>query len=391
MVGPEPYAVGRRVAACPATLPRLLACLVAVFTLAGSMLTAPDADAAPITITDIMGRTVVLPAKAERIVLASGRQLPALGLISAQPVSLLAGWRDDFRRDAASYDIWKHAFPALDDVPAIGAAGGDLDLDLDLETIIGIQPDLVVLTLYDAQSPSITRNIDVLEQLDIPVLVIDFFSHPLENSLPSLRMLGEAIGESDRADAFISFYEERLDRIRERLDVPDLKRPTVFMHVHAGGMPCCPSPGHGVFNDMIDIAGGYNTALDHVSGLYGDVSLEQLMVDNPDFYIATGGAYLADRGGLVLGPGIGLDQAENSFANLLRQPGLAELDAVSAGRARALWHMFNDTPAHIVMIEWLAKLFHPDRFSDVDPQETMDVINRDFLAAPMEGIYWLPR
>lgn len=82
-------------------------------------------------------------------------------------------------------------------------------------------------------------------------------------------------------------------------------------------------------------------------------------------------------------------QADASFAKLLATPGIAELTAVRTGNAFALWHMFNDTPAHIAMIEFLAKVFHPDLFADVDPQETIDAINRDFLPVPMSGTYWI--
>lgn len=347
---------------------------------------AAPAKAEPIRIKDIMGREVMLKAPARRIVLGAGRHLAVMGLIHRDPASLVVGWRDDFRRDTSNLAAWSEKFPAVADIPVIGGVAGD---GLAVETIVSLSPDLVILSLYDAESQATGRSIDMLRQLGIPVLVVDFFSHPLQNSLPSLKMLGQAIGAEERANAFAAFYTTHLERVRSRLASGPLDRPGLFMHVHAGGMPCCSTPGHGVFNEMIELAGGRNVALDRVPGLYGDVSLEQLIVDDPQIYIATGGAHLAARGGLVLGPGIDPEVAQQSFDRLLGSVGIAELTAVREGHAHALWHMFNDSPVHIVMIEKLARIFHPDRFADLDPQETIDAINRDFLAVPMSGVYWL--
>jgi iron complex transport system substrate-binding protein len=344
------------------------------------------AQANPIVMTDILGRTVTLEKPAERIVLGAGRSISVLALIHPDPVSRIVGWRDDFRRDTASYAAWQAAFPAISDIPVVGGAAGDA---LSVETVATLQPDLVVLSLYDAEAPAMARSIEVLGQLGIPVLVVDFFSQPLDNALPSLRLLGQALGVERKAEDFIAFYEGRRAVIRDRLASQPFERPGVFMHAHAGGMPCCSTPGHGTFNEIIELAGARNLALAHVPGLYGDIGLEQLLVDDPEIYIATGGAHLAARGGLVLGTGIDGDTATSTFARLLATPGIADLSAVRNGRAFAVWHMFNDSPVNIVLIEKFAKMFHPDRFADIDPQATIDAINRDFLAVPMLGTYWV--
>jgi iron complex transport system substrate-binding protein len=356
---------------------------IAVFV---SIVAPATAQAAQIVMTDILGRTATLDKPAERIVLGTGRSISVLALIDPDPVSRIVGWRDDFKRDTTSYAAWQKAFPAIDDIPVVGGAAGET---LSVETVAALQPDLVVLSLYDAEAPAMARSIEVLGQLGIPVLVVDFFSQPLDNALPSLRLLGQALGVEPKAEDFIAFYEGKLAIIRDRLAGKAFERPGVFMHVHAGGMPCCPTPGRGTFNEMIELAGGRNLALAHVPGLYGDVSLEQLLVDDPEIYIGTGGAHLAARGGLVLGTGIDGTTAKATFARLLATPGIADLTAVREKRAFAVWHMFNDSPVNIVLIEKLAKLFHPDLFPDIDPQGTIDAINRDFLAVPMHGTYWV--
>ena len=369
----------------PAARPRFGA-LLGLFVWLAVMLAPAVVHAAPIVMTDIMGRTVTLEKPAQRIVLGAGRSLGVLGLIYPDPASLVVGWRDDFKRDTASYDAWLKRFPAIADITVVGGSAGE---SLSVETVATLEPDLVILSLYDAEAPGMARSIEVLGQLGIPVLVVDFFSQPLDNAMPSLRLLGQALGEGQKAQDFIAFYEGKLSLLRERLAKRPFERPGVFMHVHAGGMPCCSTPGHGTFNEAIELAGGRNLALDHVPGLYGDVSLEQLLVDDPEIYIATGGAHLAARGGLVLGTGIDEATAKGTFARLLASPGIADLTAVREQRAFAVWHMFNDSPVNIVLIEKLAKIFHPELFADIDPQATIDAINRDFLAVPMLGTYWV--
>lgn len=340
-----------------------------------------------IHMTDIMNRDVVLQAPARRLVLGAGRHVLAIALIHPDPVSLVVGWRDDFTRDPATFSDWSERFPAIGAIPVVGGAAG---AGLDVEAITNLKPDLVVLSLYDAEAPGTVRSIAILEKLGIPVLVIDFFSHPLSNSLPSLRMLGRALGVEPAAERFATFYDDRLERVRGRIaERDDLFRPRLFMHVHAGGMPCCSTAGSGVFGEMIELAGGHNAGAERIAGLYGDITLEQLIVDDPTLYVATGGAHLARGGGLVLGPGTSEAQARESFARLLSTPGLDQLTAVRKNHAFAIWHMFNDTPAHIVMIEWLASILHPELFSDIDPAETLVRLNEDFLAVPMSGTFWL--
>lgn len=142
---------------------------------------------------------------------------------------------------------------------------------------------------------------------------VDFFSHPLENSIPSLRLPGALTETGDRAEDFAVFYDSRLQRIRERLADPAIPRPRVFFHVHAVPTGCCATVGGGVFADFIETAGGRNIGAEAVEAVLGNVSLEFLIAADPDFHIATGGRHMAARGGLVLGTGIAPEEARASF------------------------------------------------------------------------------
>lgn len=345
-----------------------------------------SASAEPVTVTDLLGRTVTLPAPAKLIVLAQGRQLNALGLIHPDPVSLLAGWGSDhLRQNPDAFALYRGRFPAIDAVPTVG--DGVTPNGFSLEKTIALSPDVVVLSGSLAGMRRGPNDlIERLEAAGIPVVVADFYLHPLTDTVPSLRLLGRLIGREAQAEAFIRFYESRLQRITQRL--AGASRPSVFIHAHAGGTDCCMSSGKGTFDDFITAAGGRNIAAAILPGASGQVSLEQLIAADPDVYVATGGVHLAKSGGLVLGLGVPPDRATASFAALLARPGIDTLSAVRSGRASGLWQLFNDTPLHVVAIEALAKWIHPELFADLDPAATLAEAAR-FSAIPLDGTLWI--
>ncbi|UZF91415.1 ABC transporter substrate-binding protein [Bosea sp. NBC_00550] len=340
----------------------------------------------PVTATDVLGRTVRLAAPARRIVLAQGRQLNALGLLHPDPVSLLAGWGNDLeRQNADALARYRARFPAIDALPIVGDGGTANGFSL--ERAIALGPDLVVLS----RSLAGTRRgpgdlVEKLEGAGIPVVVVDFFLEPLRDTVPSLRALGRLIGRDEQADKLIAFYEERMQRVASR--VAGATRPSVFVHAHAGGYDCCMTAGQGTFNEFVHAAGGRNIAAAMLPGATGQIGLEQLISADPDVYVATGGTHLAKLGGLVLGLGIGEADAEASFAKLLATPSLSTLTAIEKRRAFGFWHLFNDTPLHVVAIEALAKWLHPERFRDIDPAATLAEGAR-FSAIPLDGTLWI--
>ncbi|ANT61951.1 ABC transporter substrate-binding protein [Salipiger sp. CCB-MM3] len=340
---------------------------------------------AEIRVTDIAGREVVLDAPAKRIVLGEGRHLAVLGMLHDNPVSLVAGWRQDKGLDPATYDAYLAKFPALKDVAPVGA-GNRL---LSVESTIALMPDLVLLSVMDADAPQMEMPLRQLQAAGIPVAFVDFFTAPLENTLPSLRLIGTLTGAEARAEEFAAFYEEHLGAIRAKLKAAQPEPPRVFIHVHAAPTNCCATIGPGVFDEFVEAAGGYNIGRDSVPGVMGNVGLENLLAADPDVYLATGGAHMQARGGLVLGAGIEEDTAKDSFAQLLAAHGFADLRAVSEGHAIGIWHLFNDFPAHIALIEALAKRFHPEVFADLDPKATMAEFEARFSPVDMTGSYWI--
>ncbi|MBP0444452.1 ABC transporter substrate-binding protein [Roseomonas sp. SSH11] len=338
----------------------------------------------PIQVTDMLGRRVTLSRPARRVVLAQGRHVLAMALLHPDPVSLVVGWGDDLRgMNPPDYAALRARFPAADAIPLVGRVEGE---GLSLESVLAARPDLVIfsgngLRRIGQDAP------DRIAALGIPGLVIDFFTNPIRDTRRSMAMLGQALGLEERAGAFDRFYAERLEHIGARLAGIGEDRPKVLVHAHAGGPPCCSSPGKGAFDSMIRFAGGHNIGADILPGPNGQLALEYVLAQDPAVYVATGGPF-AGRGGIPLGPGVGAAEAGRELAAVIRRSRLESLTAVRKGRAHAIWHGFNDTPAHLVMLEALARWFHPDRCADLDPAATMGELNASFLSIPMEGAHW---
>lgn len=348
------------------------------------------ASAAPIQVTDILGRQVTLPAPAHRIVLAQARHFQVLSLLAPDPAALLAGWSDELRTSfAPDYQAAQQRFPSLAQVPVVGRHTPD---SFSVERTLALRPDLVVMTasfagLAPGQPASESPLVGRLEAAGVPVIVIDFFLQPMAHTVPSLRALGQAIGQPERTEAVIAFYQQHMRTIAERLaDLPADQRPPVFVHAHAGTTDCCSSPGTGTFNEMIAYAGGHNIGADVLKSATGRLNFEYINARAPQVYVATGTGSQTGAG-LAIGAGVRATDARASLERLIAANRLGALPAVRSGNSHGIWHAFNDSPLHVVFIEALAHWIHPDRFADVDPAETLREINARFLAVPLAGTY----
>ncbi len=349
---------------------------------------APLQDAKPeasAPLTDARGRPIKLTGPVHRIAIDDSRYLVALGLIHPDPVSLLAAWPQDINRlGDDTYKQFLAKSPQLADLPKIASSAGNFDV----ESLLAAAPDVALLSL---ESGITDAQIQQLEAAGIPVVIVDFFVKPFDNLERSLLILGKLTGRDEQANAFTTFRAERMKRIADRVAaLPATDRPTVFLEAHAGmNADCCNSPGRGNIGDYLTFVGGHNIGADVINQSFGKLNLEYVISRNPDVYIATGGPHLAKAGGLVLGAGYSADQALASLRKVASRQGISGLSATRDGRTHGFSHQLINSPLDIVAIEAFAKWVHPDQFQDVDPADTLAQINRQFLAVPYEGVYWV--
>ncbi|EHL97447.1 periplasmic binding protein [Acetobacteraceae bacterium AT-5844] len=341
----------------------------------------------PRTVTDVLGREVTLNQKPATLLLGESMQLLTLSLIHPDPVSLLVGMGGDLRRaDPQSYVAFQRKFPALASVPELTTNIGQT---FSIERGLSLAPDLVILGAWQANSADSKPMLEQFAQSGVPVLFIDTFQKPLTNTIPTIRLLGEVLDRREQAADFIRFVEERMNRIRARVAASATPGPRVLLNAFPGRWPCCWAAGTGGSGEFLALVGGRNAAqgvLGTQAG--GQISLEQVLADQPEMVIGTGLYRPGDNVGLQLGTGVDAQTARASLQRVMHESSLTDLEAVRAGRAHGLWNYFSGTAINVVGAEMMARWVRPDLFADLDPAATLAEINRRFAAVPFEGTYW---
>lgn len=340
---------------------------------------------APVTLTDIAGRNVTLKRPAQHVLLGEGRQLNALALLHPDPVRLVVGWLGELQRfDSATYALYLEQFPDIDKIPLVGITSAD---SFSVEKALSVRPDVAIFSGGHGPSERSAEAVRQIEAAGIPVVFVDFHGRPLENTIPSIEILGKVLGREEQAKAYADFYRGRLEAIRRRVAAAPA-RPRVFLHMHAQLRECCLSAGKGNLGEFIAFAGGDNIAAAVLPGPTGQMNLEYVLSARPEVYVATGGAHTAGKG-LAIGTHVEAADARASLAAVVRDPGLAPLPAVKNGAAYGLWHHFYNSPLNLLALEALASWIHPALFQDVDPARSLAEINARFLAVPYRGTYWV--
>lgn len=340
-------------------------------------------------VTDLAGRVVTVPDHPRRVLLGEGRFVFAMALLDrADPVARVVGWQGELKQqDPYSWQQLIKRFPKAAEVPLIGTTS---EASVSPEKIVSLKPDVAIFSLSGHGPGRNNPMIASLQQAGIPVVFIDFRQHPVQNTVPSLRILGQALDRPEQAERYIAFYESHLAKVRELVQpVPQAERPRVFVEMLAGVWPaCCHTTGNGSFGDLLETAGGVNVAAPVLPGAIGDVSMEFLLQAQPQVYIATGSRSDPGRPGLLAGPGAAADVSAASLSTLLQRDGIRDLDAVKRGRAFGIWHAFYNSPYNVAAIEAMAKWLYPDRAGALDPDATLATLYRDFLDVDGAGTYW---
>ncbi|MGY0554292.1 ABC transporter substrate-binding protein [Vreelandella sp. 2A-K22] len=346
----------------------------------------------PKQLTDLAGRQVTLSAPPSRLFLTQPRQLYALASLLDNPTEHLAGWAYPLAVfDPSMAQRFTTQWPALAQLPTLSHAPTP---QLDSEALLNLAPDLVLFDLSRASSVEGSPLAQLLDELGIAYLFIDFNRHPLENTPKSLALLGEALNATPRANRMISLIEQRLARIDQglaelKLTEHPTEPPRVLINVAPGvKVDCCRTNLRNGLADLVARAGGENIADALTPGASATLSNEWVLSHPPDVVINTAGQWAAGDG---ISVGLGISDAE--IAQGLRSlshelPGWQHLDAVQQGQFYALWHGFHQGPFAIVALERIAQWLYPERFADLDPAATFDALLPAPPALSREGHFW---
>ncbi|PVZ20603.1 MULTISPECIES: ABC transporter substrate-binding protein [unclassified Pseudomonas] len=345
------------------------------------------------TVTDIAGRQVQIPDKVDHVLLGEGRMIYAVAALDrANPFQRVVGWQGELKEvDAPGYAAYKAKFPQIDNIPTIGQTS---EASVNPERVLDLHPDIAIFGIA-GHGPGIKNPVvEQLQQAGVPVLFIDFREHPMQNTVPSMKLLGQALQREKEAQAYIDWYQRHLAKVESVVSqVPPAKRPSVFIELLAGygkgGVACCHSAGKGNMGEFIEAAGGNNIAAPLIPGPIGDINLEKLITADPRFYLASGTRDEASTdAGLKAGQGVSENASRASLQTLVERPGISSLTAVREGRVHGLWHNYYNSPYNVLAVEAMAKWFYPEQMKDVDPAKSLQELGQ-FLPVQPQGTYWV--
>lgn len=340
------------------------------------------------TLTDITGRQVTIPDHPQRIVLGESRMLYSVALLMpGNPLQHIAGWPQDLKKyDPQTWQVFARQFPQMETIPVVGLDGVN---DMNPEQVIALKPDVVILPQLARDSENVAVLEKMLAAAHIPVVKIDLRVNLLKNTERSITLLGEVLNQPQRAAQFNHFYRSHMQRISSRLADYHGPKPSVLLQLHLGRRSeCCVTSVNGNLGELLTFAGGNNIASQQIKGVFGRLSEESVIAAQPDYYFATGTGSADEAGALKLGPAVTTAQTRQSLLALTsQQNALKQLTALRDGHAGAIWHNFYLSPWHVVATEFFAATLYPQLFRDVDPEQTLQQLFRDFLPIPFSGSY----
>jgi ABC-type Fe3+-hydroxamate transport system substrate-binding protein len=264
------------------------------------------------TLTDEMGRTVVVPDHPHRVICL-------MPTVTDTAFALGAG--DDV---VAISDYTKYPAAALKK-PSVG----DL-IKPSIEMILSLHPDLVIGT----QPKGPMEVTDQLERAGIPIFLVS--PHGIAGIFHSIESIGSALNRTPQADALVQSLQQRVDAVRAR--TKGLTAPRVFMPIWYD--PITTIGKNAFITEVIEAAGG-RSVTDDLSTEWPQISMEVVLERAPD-------ALLLVRGG------------KTTLQVLQDRPGWSSMAAIKAHRAYYVDDRINfASPIAIDALEDLAKQFHP--------------------------------
>ena len=326
----------------------------------------PCGDGKQIQVTDGMGASVTVHLPVERIIVEY--------MDNAELVRILG--HEDKVVAVAGYDYIFHdcrrQFPQFRRLPSMGHPWG-----LDYEQVLAARPDL--LLTFASQNREKQMNLPGVDILFLGIYHPDLTRPAASSFVRGVRNLGTILNARERAEDFISWYLEILNRISERTQAlrPDQK-PTVLISSYpvcnsAGSRYCAYTP-QDTLSQASRLAGGRNLVdlLSYDKGVSIPLDPEWLMSQNPDIILLHAVDDIQASGYEAENPRF-LEQGVAGFASA---PELAGVNAVKNGRIYVLdGHFRNDASGGALAAAYLAVLFHPELFEDLDPE----ALHRQFL------------
>lgn len=306
------------------------------------------------TITDMFGRTVVVPTNISRV-LTTGPPTTIEVYVLAPDTLVGANFNPNKAPDGSVFMPEKYQ-----DLPNVG--GWYSTFTGNYETFISMNPDVV----FDGGSVGTGNYTDLINERQqnfgtIPVVgVADASNVTLYDN--SIIFLGDLLGEQAQADSLLEFYHRVLSNVTTTVStIPASEKVKVYYAEGPKGLQT--DPAGSSHSELIDLAGGINVADCAITPGNGKtaVSMEQITTWNPDVMIVGDPTF---------------------YASVYNDTLWKEIPAVKNHRVylvpQSPFTWFDRPPGvnRIIGIPWTAKCLYPEKFANLD----MPALTKEFYS-----------
>lgn len=305
-----------------------------------------------LTLIDMADRIITIPYPIERIVSSSMDgiriivQLGDADKIVGVPSRLVS---ENVRIPAVVH-------PELTELPTVGE---ESDIGSYAELIISLDPDMIIGSSSNADELQVKTGIPVVCLWTQGCLDFDIY-----------RVMGTILGKEKKSEELISFADDKLSDVTDiTSQIPEDEKPRVYMELYRNFI----TP---IKYDPIDLAGGVNVAADCVGDYSVQISKEQLIAWNPDIIVLQRMWAKSDS-----------SYSKAQVEDILSDPDYQDLNAVLSGDVyHTIGHSAGWDPATgVVETIYMSKLFHPDKFADVNMEVEGNEILEVFYGT--DGLY----
>lgn len=213
--------------------------------------------------------------------------------------------------------------------------------DVNIEGLLKTKPDIVF-------TPTTSKYADKITSVGIPTVQLTFTD--FKGLKKCFEVTGDILGTDARkkADKYNSYLDTKLKMITDITStIPTGKKPKV-LHINTLS-PLTVDGSNSIINAWIEAAGGVNVASE-IKGNMKEASMEQIMKWNPDIII------------------VGSDVKDEK--TIMNTDSWKKIAAVKNGKVirnpdgAYMWDRYSAEEA--LQIQWAAKLFNPDKFTNLD-------------------------
>lgn len=293
-------------------------------------------------ITDMIGRSLEIPASVDSVVATSPPMTTVLYMIAPEKLKAVNfQWNDEESKFVPS----QYA-----NLPVVGGWYGTQDGSY--EEFIASEPDIIIESI-DEGGDGDASTVEERQQKfgQIPVVAVNDTTN-VEKVGESITFMGEIVGAQDKASQLNDFNNKYLNMVKERSSkLSDSDKKTVYYAEGDDGLQT--NPSHSAHGQLIDLVGGKNVVDSASQGNTTNgiqVSMEQVISWNPDIIITTDPEFYA---------------SVYSDSNWGQINAVKNKEVYLSPQSPFKWF---DRPVGanmIIGVPWTAKVIYPDDYKDI--------------------------